>query len=177
MEKQVHLAVMNILTQKILSKTFTVLMIISLAGLMTGCCRKKDVNIEEGGKAYQSGNFRKAVLLFMPAAEDGDPEAQVNIAFMYYCGLHVEKDHAIAAQWYLKSARQNNVTAQFSIGTMYENGEGVKQDFKEAYFWYGLAAIQGDKDAQKLAQELEEKLTREQLAGLKKRIAEWKPSK
>lgn len=166
---------MNILMQKKTGQLLSFLLAVILVTLTSGCCQKKDTTIEEGGKAYQSGNYRKAVLLFMPAAEDGDPEAQVNIAFMYYCGLHVEKDHAIAAEWYLKSARQNNVTAQFSIGTMYENGEGVKQDLKEAYFWYGQAARQGDKDAQNLLKDLESRLPKDQLPALKKRIAEWKP--
>lgn len=169
------MAVMNNSKPKNLCHGFLILLSVCLAIIVTGCCSKKDTTIEEAGKAYQSGNFRKAVLLFMPAAEDGDPEAQVNIAFMYYCGMHVEKDHNIAAEWYLKAARQNNVTAQFSIGTMYENGEGVKKDISEAYFWYSLAEKQGDKDSQKLRQELEKSLNQEQINQLKKRIAEWKP--
>lgn len=141
----------------------------------TGCCKKNENILEEAAKAYQSGDFRKAVLLFLPTAEEGDPEAQVNIGFMYYCGMHVAKDHAEAASWYLKAAKQNNVTAQFSIGTMYENGEGVARDLEEAYFWYSLAEKQNDKDSQKLRRELERKLSKEQVSRQRQRIASWKP--
>lgn len=159
-------------------KTIFVLALTLLAMLaVTGCCGKKSNIIEEAGKAYQAGDFRKAVLLFLPSAEEGDPEAQVNIGFMYYCGMHVQKDHIQAAKWYLKAAKQNNVTAQFSIGTMYENGEGVNRNLEEAYFWYSLAEKQNDKDAQKLRRELEQKLSKEQVTRQRNRIASWKPIK
>lgn len=143
---------------------------------VTGCCSKQTDVIEEAGKAYQSGDFRKAVLMFMPEAEDGNPEAQVNIGFMHYCGMHLEKNHAEAARWYLKAAKQNHVTAQFSIGTMYENGEGVERDLEKAYFWYSLAEKQGDKDSQKLRREIEQKLDSKQVARARKLIDEWKPA-
>ncbi len=150
---------------------------ISLLLTLGGCCSKNSKIIEEAGKAYQSGDYRKAVLLFLPEADDGNPEAQVNIAFMYYCGMHVEQDYKVAAEWYLKSAKQNNVTAQFSLGTMYENGEGVKQDFAKAYFWYSLAEKQGDKDAAKLRSELEPRLPQKKLSEIKQHIKNWKPIK
>lgn len=142
----------------------------------TGCCSKK-VTLEDASKAYQSGDFSKAASIFIPAAEKGNPEAQVNIAFMYYCGMHVEKDHKKAAEWYLKAARQGHSNAQFSLGTMYENGEGVERNFEEAYFWYSLAEKKNDKDAQRLRRELEQKLSRTQVTSLKKRISDWKPGK
>ena len=133
--------------------------------------------MEDASKAYQSGDFAKAAAIFIPAAEKGDPEAQVNIAFMYYCGMHVEKNHELAAEWYLKAARQNHANAQFSLGTMLENGEGIARNLEDAYFWYGLAEKQGDKDAQRLRRELEQKLSRKQVTSLRKRISDWKPDK
>lgn len=139
----------------------------------TGCCSRKP-NLEDAGKAYQSGDFNKAAELFLPAAEKGDPEAQVNIAFMYYCGMHFKKDHAKAAEWYKKAARRNHTNAQFSLGTLYENGEGVKRDLGEAYFWYALAEKKGDKDAKRLRQELELRLPATAVKELKKRITAWK---
>lgn len=144
--------------------------------LISGCC-KKEPPLEVAGKAYQKGDFAKAVEIFKPAAEEGNPEAQANIAFMYYCGMHFEKDHEKAAKWYLSAAQQNHLNAQFSLGTLYENGEGVKRDFSEAYFWYAIAEKQGDKDAQRLRRELERRLSSKQVQSLKKRIAAWKPKK
>lgn len=140
----------------------------------TGCCSRK-ASLEDAGKAYQSGNFEKAAEIFVPAAEQGNPEAQANIAFMYYCGMHFKKDQKKAAEWYEKAARRNHMNAQFSLGTLYENGEGVKRSFPKAYFWYSLAEKQGDKDAQRLRRELELKLSSAQIKELKKRISSWKP--
>lgn len=147
--------------------------LIALAVTVVGCCQKKP-DLEDAGKAYQSGDFKKAASIFIPEAEKGNPEAQVNLAFMYYCGMHVEKSYEKAAEWYRKAAEKNNANAQFSLGTLYENGEGVKKDFEEAYFWYNLAEKQGDKDARRLRRELELKLSKTQILSQKKRISEWK---
>ncbi|NCB40082.1 MAG: sel1 repeat family protein [Erysipelotrichia bacterium] len=148
----------------------------AMAAMVMGCCQKKP-GVEEAGKAYQSGDFKKAASIFAPEAEKGNPEAQVNLAFMYYCGMHVEKSYEKAAEWYKKAADQNNVTAQFSLGTLYENGEGVKKDLEEAYFWYSLAENQGDKDSRRLRQELEQQLSKNQVSSQKKRISGWKPAR
>lgn len=156
-------------------KSLSVMLVILLVMSVSGCCGKKMPVLEEAGKAYLEGDYRKAVLMFLPEAEDGNPEAQVNIAFMYYCGMHVEKDHSVAAEWYRKAAERNNVTAQFSLGTLYENGEGVNRDFEEAYFWYSLAEKQGDKDAQRLRREVEQRLSAAQISSVKARLAAWKP--
>ncbi len=158
-------------------KSLSVMLVILLVISAAGCCGKKMPVLEEAGKAYLEGDYRKAVLMFLPEAEDGNPEAQVNIAFMYYCGMHVEKDHSVAAEWYRKAAERNNVTAQFSLGTLYENGEGVNRDFEEAYFWYNLAEKQGDKDAQRLRREVEQNLSAAQVSSVKARIVAWKPVK
>ena len=161
------------------NKRFTkILIIFFLVGcyFFTGCCDKKPT-LEEGGKAYQSGDFKKAAEIFLPAAKEGNAEAQANIAFMYYCGMNFEKDHKKAAEWYEKSAQKNYMNAQFSLGTMYENGEGVERDLVKAYFWYSLAEKQGDKDAKRLRRELEFRISSQDLKKAKKLVKEWKPDK
>ena len=111
----------------------------------------------------------------MPEAKKGDAVAQLNIAFMYYCGLYLKKDHKQALKWYLKAANQNNKDAQFSIGTMFENGEGTKRNIAKAYFWYSMAEKQGDADAKKLRLELESKFTPAQRKKIQTAIKKWKP--
>lgn len=139
-----------------------------------GCCNKKPT-LDDAGKAYQSGDFKKAADIFIPAAEGGNAEAQANIAFMYYCGMHFEKDQKKAAEWYEKAALRNYVNAQFSLGTLYENGEGVRRNYAKAYFWYTLAEKQGDKDAQRLRREIERRLSAKLIKALKAKAASWKP--
>ena len=159
--------------QALIGRVRILLLVLPLV-LASGCCARQ-TPIEEAGKAYQSGDFARAASLFAPAAEKGDPEAQVNIAFMHYCGMHVEKSHKLAAEWYRRAADRNHPTAQFSLGTMYENGEGLSRNLEEAYFWYSLAEKQGDKDAQRLRRELELKLSKAQVTSQKKRVSDWKP--
>lgn len=139
-----------------------------------GCC-KKSSPIADGSEAYKKGDYKKAAAIFMPVAEKGDAVAQLNIAFMYYCGLHYKRDFKKALKWYLKAASQNNKDAQFSIGTMFENGEGTKRNIAKAYFWYSLAERQGDIDAKRLRKELEKAFDAKQLKRIKAAIKKWKP--
>jgi hypothetical protein len=151
-----------------------ILFLIAISFLSVGCCRK-DPPLDKAGKAYKSGNYNKAAEIFYPAAEEGNPEAMVNVAFMYYCGLHFEKDHKEAAKWYEKAAKMNHVNAQFSLGTLYENGEGVARNIEKAYYWYSLAEMQGDKDAGKLKKELEKIISKQKIAKIKKQVRSFKP--
>ena len=141
-----------------------------------GCCNKAPT-LEDASKAYKDGDYKKAVEIFQPAAEKGDPGALVSLGFMYYCGLHVPKDHKKAAELYEKAAQRNNVNAQFSLGTMYENGEGVEKNFAKAYFWYSIAEKQGDKDSRRLRQELERKLSTKAIKKVQEVLKKWEPIK
>lgn len=142
--------------------------------LITGCC-KKELNLKEASKAYLRGDYKQAAEIFLPKAEDGDTEAQVNIAFMYYCGMHVKQDFYQAAQWYKKAADRDHPNAQFSLATLYENGEGVDKDLEEAYFWYSLAERHGDEDAKRSRIEIEHILSKTKLTYQKERLEKWKP--
>lgn len=147
---------------------------LAISFFATGCC-KKELNLKEASKAYLSGNYKEAAEIFLPKANTGDAEAQVNIAFMYYCGFHVKQDFEKAAQWYTKAADRNHPNAQFSLATLYENGEGVNQDLEEAYFWYSLAERHGDEVAKRSRIELEQKIPEMKLKFLKERLSRWKP--
>ena len=140
---------------------FTICILITMC--LSGCCNKGNT-LEDASEAYKSGDFKK-----------GDSEALVNLAFMHYCGLHVEQDHEKAFDYYLKAAKKNNVTAQFSLGTMYENGEGTASNLSEAYFWYSIAEKQFDMDSQKLRRELEQKLSTTTINNVRERVKVWQP--
>ncbi len=158
-------------------KKITAIIMVLMFSLLftTGCC-KKELNLKEASKAYLRGDYKAAAEIFLPKAEIGDPEAQTNIAFMYYCGMHVKQDFHQAAQWYKKAAERDHPNAQFSLATLYENGEGVEKDIEEAYFWYSLAEQRhGDEDAKRSRIELEEKIPESDLKFLKQKLKDWKP--
>lgn len=74
----------------------------------------------------------EAVKWYRNAAEQGYPDAQFALGFMYENGKGIEEDDAEAMRWYRKAAEQGNAYAQCNLGAMYANGEGVKEDDVEA---------------------------------------------
>jgi len=98
--------------------------------------------------AYDRGDFQTAFQKFMPAAESGNSDAQMNIGAMYANGEGVEQNFAEAAKWYRLSAEQGNASAQNRLGSMYDDGVGVAPDIEEAARWYRRSADQGNIGAQ-----------------------------
>ena len=65
-------------------------------------------------------------------AEEGDAQAQYELALMFDMadGLPEYKD--LAFQWCSKSAKQGHVEAQYYLGLKYANGNGATKDSKQA---------------------------------------------
>lgn len=75
-------------------------------------------------------------------AEQGDMQAQSNLANRYYLGEGITQDVKLAALWYEKLANNGVAEAQLTLGLIYIRGEGVKQDNAKALHWLNLAAEQ-----------------------------------
>ena len=103
---------------------------------------------DEAVAAYESGDYQTAFQKFMPAAEEGNADAQVNVGAMYANGEGVQQNFEEALKWYRLSAEQGNAAAQNRLGSMYDDGIGVAQDFEEAAKWYRRSAEQGNIGAQ-----------------------------
>ena len=85
-------------------------------------------------------NQEKAMFWYLQAAQNGIPEAQLEVGSRYYLEGINEKD---AFQWYLKAAQAGLAEAQYNVGEFYSDGELVKQNYSEAVKWYKKAAEQG----------------------------------
>lgn len=106
---------------------------------------KKD--LEDALSFAQRGDYRTARRLLEPVAEQGNPEAQRYLGWIYEHGIGLlAKDHAEAVNWYRRAAEQGYAPAQASLGRMYEYGYGVEKDYAEAMKWFRMAADQGNKD-------------------------------
>ena len=81
-------------------------------------------------------------------AEQGDAEAQSNLAIRYATGRGVPQDDAEAARWFRLAADQGHAEAQANLAIMYLDGRGILQDDAEAARWFRLAADQGHAFAQ-----------------------------
>ena len=103
---------------------------------------------QQGLTAYEQSDYQTAFKLWLPLAEQGNADAQVNLGQMYEKRLGVKQDYFEAVKWYRKAAEQGDAKAQLNLGAMYAVGRGVKQDYVEAVKWYRKAAEQGYAKAQ-----------------------------
>lgn len=99
-----------------------------------------DCNIRGGEyTAYDRANYKTALKIWMPTAQQGDADAQVNVGEIFEKGLGGEPNYKAALIWYTKAAEQGNKRGQFNLGTMYEQGLGVDKNQVVALNWYRQA--------------------------------------
>ena len=130
------------------------------------------------GMAYKYGigvpqDHGASILWFHLAAEQGEADAQFNLARIYDSradGLYKKKraalaDDAEAFKWYRLSAEQGHTQAQVKLAQLYAKGRAsVPHDPVQAYKWLSIAAARGDATAAKLRAENAARMTREQIA-------------
>lgn len=102
------------------------------------------LKFEIGLLALMKADYEKAAQTFLPLAENGDTDAQVNLVSAYMV-LH---DQVNALKWQHILADKGEVAGQYGLGLSYLNGEGVPQNDKEAADWFRKAADQGYAPAQ-----------------------------
>ena len=61
------------------------------------------------------------------AAEQGDVTGQFNMGTIYAGGLGVERDYAVAAEWFARAAEQDDAASRFNLGVLYARGLGVPE--------------------------------------------------
>jgi TPR repeat protein len=94
-------------------------------------------------------NYKKAVPACTKQANEGDNEAQYNLALIYHHGEGVLQDYKQASYWYKKAAEQGVAEAQYNLALRYDSGnKGVLQDYNQAIYWLKKAAKQGLAKAQ-----------------------------
>ncbi|MCG8324125.1 MAG: hypothetical protein MI673_01295, partial [Thiotrichales bacterium] len=103
-----------------------------------------------------------------PLAIQGDADAQLQLAEMYYQGKGLSQDYTQAFLWYRRAAQQGNVDAQYKLGNIYLMGEGIDQDDKQAAIWYEKAADQGHAAARHNYENLQRLAASRTLASIEK---------
>jgi TPR repeat protein len=119
------------------------LLIFFILGLSSACLPQKVFAVSDKGKS----SFR----LILPKAQQGDADAQFNLALLYHHGAGIPQDTRYAIYWYTKAAQQGHVDAQYRLGSLYHNyrfEEEVPQDSNRAVYWLTKAAEQGFVHAQ-----------------------------
>lgn len=138
---------------------------------------------------YDRSNLKASLAVWMPAAQDGDPEAQTNVGEIFESGPGGVPDYEAAALWYAKagpdppdSKQKPYPRALYNLGALYEEGKGVPQDRRRALNLYREAlGIKDDNllfqsEANAETEQLREELTRQlqqkddDLSDLKKQL-------
>lgn len=104
--------------------------------------------LHKGDSLYRQGNFEEAAIAYLISANEGNAEAQFDIAYAYFNGEGIERDYASAAMWFKRSARQNYAKAQYNLAYCYMNGRGVPRDYDKAFDLLHLSANNNYKRAQ-----------------------------
>jgi hypothetical protein len=89
--------------------------------------------------AYDRADYKTALRVWLPAAEQGDAEAQLSVGEIFEKGLGTDPNYEVAIFWYKKAAAQGNKSALFNLGTLYEQGLGVQKDRLQAINYYRQA--------------------------------------
>ncbi len=116
--------------------------------VLAGGSLSVNADLAAGTKAFKAGDFPTALRELTPLADQGDIDAQYNLALMYANGQGVARDGAKAAELFDKATARLDAGAQFNIGVMYYQGQGLPQDFYAAADWFRRAGERGDSEAQ-----------------------------
>jgi len=114
---------------------------------------------------YDAGNasFEPSYMMsivdwaaLLQKAEDGDPDAQWEVADRFYNGCRDERGDVLveassekAVEWFRKSAELGYSAAQNNLGIMLGNGDGVEKNSELALYWLKRAWRGGDPCAPK----------------------------
>ena len=96
---------------------------------------------EAGIAAMNRGRFAVAYRSWLPLAEAGMPEAQLNLGLLYQSGKGVDVDLEKALHWYEKAASAGLAEAHLNLGMMYFEGMGVEQDHTVSFREFQLSLI------------------------------------
>ena len=121
--------------------------------LLLGNGAASATDFDKGLKAFKSHDYKTALVVFTPLAEQGDALAQNFMGMIYEFG---KGDDTAAAKWYKLGAEQGLAEAQSNLGIMYYSNVWSRRDsvssdpanYKLALKWFTLAAEQGYYEAQ-----------------------------
>lgn len=90
--------------------------------------------------AFDRADYRTALKVWQPLAQEGDPKAQTIVGEIYEKGLGVAPDYQAARTWYQRAADKGYAPAAMNLGALYEQGLGVPKDRRQALVWYRRAS-------------------------------------
>src|SRR6188472_973318 len=98
---------------------FLRLVLLVVLSVMPAIAAPADQAFRQGLSAYHSGDYQKALKIWLPLAQREDAASQAGIGFMYHRGMGVTTDNRRAAFWLRKAAEHGQPEGQFMLGSLY----------------------------------------------------------
>lgn len=90
--------------------------------ILAACTTTGAINLREGIDNFRVEEYRKAFVHLKPAAEQGQPDAQYAVGYMYYYGKGVVEDRKKAWFWINAAANLGQPDAKEAIRILAEGG-------------------------------------------------------
>lgn len=100
-----------------------------------------EADMSEVRQAISEQRYFDAFEDLLDLAEDGDPEAQFELAGFYHYGRIGAANFDKALGWYRRAANQGNADAMIGLAVMFGHAQGVERDAKLAYQWLLTASL------------------------------------
>jgi SEL1 protein len=93
-------------------------------------------------------NRHKAWDTMVRAADLGNPDAQLRVAFAKLAGIYFPQNPEVSKEVFVKLGEQGHPEAQFGLGFLYATGTLVNSSQSQALLYYTFAAFGGSSWAQ-----------------------------
>lgn len=112
-------------------------------------------SVRTGIQAWQRADYSRAVEIWRPLAEQGDPDAAFNLGQAYRLGRGVPTNLAAAKTWFERAAAKGHLDAETTLGLMlFESGDraggipwlrtAAEKGEPRALLVFGTALFNGD---------------------------------
>ncbi len=95
--------------------------------------------VDDGYKAYNDNDHKRAVELWSKACNSGDIEGCIFLGLMYKNGEGVKQDTLKAIELFTNTCNRGAGSGCYNLGMMYKNGEMVRQDREMALKYFNTA--------------------------------------
>ncbi|WP_166141424.1 tetratricopeptide repeat protein [Methylosinus sp. RM1] len=96
-------------------------------------------------QGYQTFRWSHYDRWLLPSAEDGDPDAQFDMALILMgdTTFKITRDPQKAVAYLMAAAERQHLFAMHRLGIAYERGQGVDRDDASAWMWFYVAESSG----------------------------------
>ncbi len=107
------------------------------------------------------------------AAQQGHLAAQFNLGSLYYSGDGTSVDKDKAVEMFGHAAKAGHANAALLLANMFADGDYVSKDAVQAHAWASMAIGNENTEAVSLRNELEKRMSSEQLSQARRLFARW----